>query len=268
MKILGVDFETQNDDTQSTNITEVGALLVECVQTSVDIETAIITDSYHELDSLSSLVYAPTYPPQTEKIIEITGICDDMLKRDGADPKWALGKLNNLMQQADFIFAHNKRFDEVVYLSTCERLMLDPVRKPWICTLTEIDYAPKYRCKQLSHLAFDHDIVFDRSKLHRALDDVRLMMNLLAKYPLVDVLKYASEPWVYIQALFPAPFESKIGFEVGKAKAAKLNFGWEKAKGDDREFPKKWVKRVKERYVQKFRDEAEKLDLRIQHLPT
>ncbi len=261
MLLLGIDFETQSDDTANTNVTEVGALLVECTHPEGENQT------FRTVEELCTLVYEPTYPPQTQKIIDITAITDEMLKTKGVSNVMAFRALVPLIERADYVFAHNKKFDEPVFLSTCERYKIEAPRKPWICTFTEIDYPPQFRCKQLAHLAFDHDIVFDRKNLHRALDDVKLMMFLLAKYPIGDVLKYASEPWVYIQAIFPAPFESKIGFEVGRTKAAKLGFGWEKAKGDEREFPKKWVKRVKQRYADGLQADADLLDLKVRVLP-
>lgn len=252
MKLLGVDFETQCDDPETTNVTEIGALLTD--------------EAFNEVGRISQLCWESSYPPQTKEIVEITHITDEMLKANGVMRKGAFLELFSLVEQADYIFAHNKKFDETVFLSTCEKVGLNPPRKTWICTLTEVDYPAKFRCKQLSHLAFEHRVEFNPDNLHRAFDDVQLMMNLIAKYKIEDIIAFASEPWVYIQAIFPAPFESKIGFQVGRIKASKLNFGWEKAKGDDREFPKKWMKRVKQRFVQETQDKAQNLNLQIRVL--
>lgn len=252
MKILGLDFETQDDQAETTNVTEIGALLTD--------------NCFNELGRLSQLCWEPSYPPQTPEIVEITRITDDMLQKDGIPRREAFAQLLPLVEQADYVFAHKKDFDQVVFNSNCRKFGLPIPKKQWICTLTEINYPAKFRCKQLSHLAFEHRITFNPDELHRALDDVKLMMKLLAKYNLTDIITFANEPWVYVQAIFPAPFESKIGFEVGKAKASKLNFGWERARGDDREFSKKWVSRVKQRYLPEFKLKASNLALEIKVL--
>lgn len=250
MKILGVDFETQCADPQTTNVTEIGAALYHVGE-----------NLYYEAEQLSMLIHETTYPPQTEKIVELTGITDEMLREEGHPRMEGFARLLTLVNQADYVFAHNKSFDEVIFRAQCKKLNLGIPDVKWICTLTEINYPPQYTCKKLSHLAFEHDIPFDRASLHRAYDDVVLMMKLLAKYKLQDIIDFANEPWVYVQAIFPAPFESKIGFEVGKAKAFKLGFGWERARGDDREFPKRWVKRMKQRHHREFEIEAQRLGL-------
>lgn len=253
MKILGCDFESQDDDARTTNVTEVGASLVE--------------DGRY-LHQISALCYLPEYPPQTEFIVELTGITDEMLKTTGMIPKLVFEKLLfPLVEEAEYVFAHNKSFDETVYNATSERYGLTPPKRPWICTVTEIDYPRKYTCKKLSHLAFDHGLVFDPSLLHRSLDDVKLMLQLLALYKLEDIIAYANEPWIYIQALFPPPFgTSAAAGLVGKAKAQKLGYGWEKAKGDEKVFAKQWMKRVKKRHVADEQAKAQKLSLDIRTL--
>lgn len=127
MKILGIDFETQHDDAKTTPITEIGAILVE-----------IEGKKWQELGRYSQLVYHPGYPPQTEKIVALTSITDEMLKADGIEPRAALPPLFPLMEQADYIVAHNISFDKTVLESICARLKLEYPVRPWICSYRDI----------------------------------------------------------------------------------------------------------------------------------
>lgn len=255
MKLLGIDFECQDDQAETTNITEVGCILVEVPNPSVK--------DFKEVARFEKYVWDLHYPPQREDIVALTGITDATLKKEGKSPAWVLGNLQAFIGQADYVVAHNKKFDETVYLSQCKKHGERPVQKPWLCTMSEIPFADKYTCKKLSHLAYDHGILVHPAKLHRAIQDVELMLALLAEYKIDEVLAFANEPWVYLQAVFPPPWEDH---GVGKAKAQRLGFGWEKARGDDRVFTKMWVKRVKQSGVDNFKSKAHALSLTIKTL--
>ena len=257
MKLLGIDFETQDDQTETTRITEIGAVLVDFSQT---LEPSQV---YTRLKSYQTFCYETDYPPQSQLIVDLTGITDEMLKESGITRRKAFDELFPLVEEADIIVAHNKNFDQKVFEAECRRQARPIPEKRWLCTLTEVPYPAKFTCKKLSHLAWEHDVIVDRALLHRADYDVQIMLYLLAKYDLTSVMTYANEPWVYIQAVFDAPW---IDGGVGKAKAQKLGYGWEKAKGDDKSFPKQWVKRVKARHVKEEQDNAEKLALLIRIL--
>jgi hypothetical protein len=168
-----------------------------------------------------------------------------MLERDGKPVKDVFtSELFPLMEAADVIIAHNIKFDKTVLESVCARIGLIPPKKRWLCTLTEVPYPDKYRCKQLSHLAYDHGLPMDTRVLHRAVHDVRLMLDLiLTKYCFSKILAYADEPWLYLKADIPAPWTDG---GKGKEAATKIGYSWEKARGTEEPvFPKTWVKRVK-----------------------
>ena len=248
MLLLGFDLETQDDVVETTRITEIGAVLADF---SKPFELNI-TKGYQ------TLCYEPDYPPQRADIVELTGITDARLKEAGIPRKDAFDVLFELVNEAEIIVAHNKNFDQKVFEAECRRQGRAIPTKRWLCTLTEVPYPDKYTCKKLAHLAWEHDVIIDRKKLHRADYDVLVMLNLLAKYDITSVITYANEPWVYMQAVFDAPW---IDGGVGKLKAQKLGYNWEKARGDDRAFPKQWVKRVKQRMVKEEQAKAEKLAL-------
>lgn len=246
MKVLFVDFETQSADIPNTEITEVGAVLMRRDQGEGMPE-------WHEEFRLSSLVYHPSYPPQTPEIIEITGITDDELKDCGRDPRTVLAELSCIMKEAKYVFAHNKKFDEGVFRAACSRYVLPIPETPWVCTYLEIPWAKKYRCKQLSHLALDHGLKMDGRQLHRAIDDVTLLAELvLTRYDMDTLLKYYHEPWRYVRAHILGPWNGPGGDGgKGKNEASLLGFNWEKPRGlEGPTFPKTWVKRVKESEVE------------------
>lgn len=248
MKLLFLDFETQSDDPATTNVTEIGAILIETSHSKLDPETALAKEweksgGYQELERYSQLVYHADYPPQTEEIVSITGITDQMLQKDGISPPQAFPPLLKMVPKADYILAHNERFDHGVFNAQCRRLGLDSFTPTWICTWQDVPYPKKYRCKRLSHLAYDHGIVKDASTLHRAINDVELLAELiLTKYKMADILAYKNIPWAYICAKIPAPWEDN---KVGVNQAKKLSFRWQEP-SEGMFFEKKWVKRIKE----------------------
>lgn len=242
MKILAIDFETQCDDAAKTRITEAGAHLV----------TAEMQDGKYVFRqaanaTYSQLCYESDYPAQTEFISDLTGITDEMLKKDGIPRAKMLETLIPLVESADVILAHKKAFDQVVFESTCKALGIEPPKKEWICTLTEFVWPKSYTCKKLGHLAFEHgmfDNGFDRSKLHRAGDDARLLVQLITGYYNLDeVLAYARAPWIYLKGECLPPWTDG---GVQKSIAYKLGFSYEKCKYTEKPvWPKSWVTRVK-----------------------
>ncbi len=255
MKILGLDFETQSLEL-TTNVTEIGAVLVELVpvhpmQPRSEMERK-------ELARYGAIVYDPSYPPQPELIVQLTGITDDILKTDGISPEIALGGLFPLMEQADIIMAHNKAFDEGVFDAQVAKYwpsMGAAMKKEWVCTRTQIEYPAKFSCKKLAHLALDHGCKMDNRELHRATNDVDLMLEMvLDNYHIEDILKYAREPWVYLAADILPPWKDG---GVGKDQAYNLGYNWEKPRGDySPVYPKTWVKKVKQNQVEKEKELA------------
>lgn len=240
MKLLMLDFETQGDDPKTTNPTEVGAVLFRLDE----------FNGLSEEKNLSQLIWDELYEPQTPEIIEITGITDKLLKAEGKDPLSVFrDEISPLVQEADYVLCHNMSFDRGIYEATCKRLgtpISTPV-KGWICTIQDVPYAKKYKCKKLSHLAYDHGILVHPSTLHRAIADVRLLALLISGYKFEDILKYRDTPWAYLRAVVPAPWEDG---GVGVAQAKKLGYAWEKIWGTEIEFSKKWVRRLKEDQIE------------------
>lgn len=236
MKLLFLDFETQGDQPTEHLPTEVGMTLV-------DVEGGLTKRE----QTVSQFIWEPHYPPQTPEIVEITGITDEMLRAEGRSQREVFQEMIfPMVRAADFVLAHNKQFDKTVYDATSAREALEPASpvKQWLCTIQDVPYAKKYKCKKLSHLAYDHGVVVDPSTLHRAGADTDLLARLITtKYKIEDIIAYANTPWVYLRAVVPPPWEDG---GVGTGQAKKLGYGWEKIWGTEVTFPKRWVRRIKE----------------------
>ncbi len=237
LKLLGLDFETQCDQVKTTRVTEVGAVLYDY---SPDYKRQI-----EKVSELSEFCYDSDYPPQTDFIVELTGITDGLLKEQGNPPREVLRVLvEDYIAQADIIFAHKIAFDKQVLEAHCEKFGIQLPKKEWLCTLTNFSWPKKYTCHKLSHLAYEHGIMVDPRTLHRASNDVALMMRLISEhYEIEKVLEYARTPWRYLKIAIPGPW---IDGGAGTTFAKQHGFSYECVKGTDfPKWPKTWVTRVK-----------------------
>lgn len=245
MKILGIDFETQGKDPKVDLPTEVGCVMVEFAPDCPHEGRA-----YKRNDPYNQLIKSKNQTKQSAEVIEVTGITDEMIEKDGMEEVLIATEVWNLVNEADYVLAHNANFDRQVFLAMCARHSLEVPATPWVCTYTEVEYPAKYRCKKLSHLAYDHGIIVDPDTLHRAADDVNLMLMLVTtKYDILDIIEYASSPWVFLRAVVPSPWtDGKEGTNWAKSQG----YGWEGAPGTDTpKFPKLWVKRVKAKNLER-----------------
>jgi len=86
------------------------------------------------------------------------------------------GRVENLIQSADFIVAHNARFDR----SFVAKLIPLSQRKQWLCSMSGVDwYGKGFSSRGLQNLLLSHGICIERS--HRAEDDVRAALTLLGE---------------------------------------------------------------------------------------
>lgn len=235
MLVCGVDLETTGLLPGDDYITEIGAALFK-------------SSSWEPQATFSTFVYEPKALPLTPEIVKLTGITDDMVK-SGSSIINALQKFEHFSEQSQAFVAHNKDFDQAFLLASAARagytFRPEFKAKPWICSKNEVKTHFGRRCTKLSHLAVDYGLLVDGSKLHRALDDVLLMGQVLAKSDMTlnMIIDWIKEPWIYMEALVEKPW-----LDAGKStsEAKKHGYGWEKAYGDSYVFSKKWIKRCKE----------------------
>lgn len=253
---LGIDFETQCDQAKTTLPTEVGAVLMRLDRRDNWRENVWTVEEQY-----GSLIWEVQYPPQTEKIVELTGIDDKMLFEEGISRLLALTEVVKLIEKAEVVFAHKTLFDKTVLEFNARAVGLAVPEKEWICTLSNFPWHRSLTCRKLSHLAYEHDVVHNKEDLHRAVGDVELMFKTIAKYPIDEVLAYARDPWVYLRAF---PIEPWKDGEVQTSMAKKLEFTWQQVKyGEDKQFPKMWVKRVKASEYAKAMESFSTLPFRV-----
>lgn len=275
MIICGIDFESTGFPATKCRITEIGAL---CFNPELPFLGG--PNGYSELGRFNSLVYDNSYPSQSDEVIRVTGITDEMLRAPGI-PSFvqALNQLCDMWTEnqctPDYFIAHNKSFDETLWKAELERHkdQIDPVLYerliaiPWLCSIQDINHPEKFKSKKLGHLALDYGCPVDPNNLHRATDDVALMVNMLFRAALQGAFTWAGMvglsdvPWVIVRAIVPSPFGPKGDGGKGKDKAKECGFGYGKAPGTDGPLiDKAWLKRVR---LSELDQEKEKLGYEI-----
>lgn len=250
MNLLLIDFESTGVDTAKDRITEIGAMVVdENFQPSPQSKALI-----------SQLVYDETYPELTAEITKITGISKEMLLSDGVDPMTAWQRLADMpLHDIGYIVAYNRAFDENLFKAEVERVgagMIPMINRllqpPWLCAMNDIETSADFKSKRLMHAALEYGVTVNPKELHRAINDVELMRQLLieSKATPQAMWDYQNEPTEYLRAMVAKPWEDN-GKSTDEAK--KLGYSFQVARGDEtgRVFDKCWVKRVKRKYRQK-----------------
>jgi DNA polymerase III alpha subunit (gram-positive type) len=253
LKVLGIDFEATSTDPKKARIIEVGAILWDGPQ-------------FLPEEKFVDYCYAPDYPSLDSAVKRVTGITDEKLVNHGRPPRVVLKALLELMIGADCFISHNVAYDRTLFEAECKRHLLpntDDITKntPWVCSLEDIDYPEWIRCKQLSHLALDHGVAIDPSKLHSALGDVEVLGGLLraGRFKIEDIIAFSKENWVYLKANIPKPWDDG---GIGKDAARLAGYSWEIPKGcTEPRFEKQWVKRVKESQIFKEQNRAFKVQV-------
>lgn len=232
MRVCGIDFETTGLDPKDHYVTEIGAIIFD-------------GNTWDPIEEFSFLVHEPLALPLPEMITNLTGITDEMLRSQGIPPEMAFDKLYNFTEgfKIDAFIAHNAPFDKSFYYKEMQRACYDQseyMGTPWYCSKTGVKTHQGKNCTKLSHLALDYGCLVDGSGLHRAINDVRIMGQMLKKTGLTfaQIKEWSDEPWVYLKA--NVSFDQK---EVAKADG----YSWEKIYGDYNSplFQKTWVKRIK-----------------------
>lgn len=243
MTVLLLDFEATGIDTSKERITEVGAMI-----TSLDFKEVHAT--------FNTLVYDSSYPALTKEVIGVTGITAEMLA-SAPPPEQMFTDLSAMVlkHQPQFVVAYNKAYDESLFRAETTRgafSMLAGINQmlqvPWLCAMVDVEQNLKCKSWKLMHVALDHGVAVNPKELHRAINDVELMRQMLVELGTTaqTIHEYQTSPWIYAIALTRPPWEDN-GESTNQAKS--LGFAWQQAKGDDsgRKFEKRWVKRMKQK---------------------
>lgn len=197
---IGLDFETQGLDVKVDAPTEIGLIG--------------FNNKFEELFSQNFIIKSPLTRPQTQEVVEITGITDAIISQ-GTSEGEVVEAIFQPIKDAEAIFAYNAPFDVSFLMAMIGRHTKEFISVPVVDVMRDIEYHPKYSCKKLSHLAYDHGIIAAPGDLHRAIADVRLMIQLLSKYDLQQVIANAAEPKVTLRIKTSGDF--KAGNEYSKS---------------------------------------------------
>ena len=249
MIACGIDFETTGFKAGVDRPTEVGAVIFNSL-------------NFTNVMELNWLLWDENYPKQSPKIIEITGITDELLTSKGVPPPQAFKLLANALveHEVECLVAHNATFDKGFYLhemkklrGTLPDLTVDHLLElPWVCSYKDIKHPEAFKSKKLGHLALDYGCSVNPEDLHRASGDVNLMIQMLAKarVNLEEMLGYSKVPDVFIRAVVPSPFGPRGDGGKGKDSAKACGFSWQSIPGEDWSIQNSWLKKVKQNEIE------------------
>lgn len=207
-----VDLETTGLDPAKDEVTEIGAILWD---TDLNAPVAF----FNKLLRINGKL--------EQKIIELTGITDDLLAKHGELPEKVWKEYSAFCAHADFMLAHNAPFDRGFIEAA-----IGPELRPWIDSCTDVDYPETITTRKLTYLAAEHG--FANPFAHRAITDVLTTAQIVSRYDWNETIKNAQTPSITLRAM--------VTYEQNQ-KAKDLSFRWDATR-------KIWTKQVKEHRVE------------------
>ena len=186
MKLLGLDIETGSSfdvPQEQMAITEIGAVLWD---TDLGMPVKIFSELINEGQEVC------------QEASEYTHITTEMIREYGLPPANVQGYMEYLVQQADYIVAHNGRFfDGPVLSHFFARYQMNTILEKFqktkiIDTQYDIEYPWTVKQRSLPYLAAVHKIL--NSFPHRAVTDVLTMMEVLNHYDLDRIVQIVESP--------------------------------------------------------------------------
>jgi DNA polymerase-3 subunit epsilon len=243
MRVLGIDFEATGLDTSASRIMEVGAVVWD-----VENKSPLSLHSY--------LVKEDYLFPIPAEIKKLTGIYDGMLQEFGRPLEKVLTRVHEVIEKhgVSFIVAHNgENYDKPLLTSELSRLHTPlPLYLgiPWIDTRQDLPWETEPDSRRLNHLALDAGFI--NPFPHRAIFDVLTMLKVMSRYPMADIINFQKIPYITVRAMVSYD-------ERDKAKAQR--FSWEKIGSEN--YPKCWVKKVKENQLLKEQELAKEKGFQV-----
>lgn len=247
--LLLIDFEATGVDPKTARIIEIGAMVVD-----------------HEFNQpeagMSQLVWEPGYPALTPDVVAVTHITQDMLNGTSQTLQQAMSSLAVVCAGYDIeaIIAYNRKYDETLFKAEMERhsfgmipFVNNLLQLKWLCAMEDIESNYKFKSWKQMHVALEYGITVNPKSLHRAINDVDLMRNILKESGTTPEAMWAwqSSPWMYVAANVKPPWT-----DGGKSsdEAKSLGFKWQAA--GERTFDKTWVKRIKPHQYQDLQNKT------------
>lgn len=224
--ILGIDLEGINEDLIESGVNlevdrviEIGAVLWDCQE---KIPVKILSELIDEDDRLS-------IGPEVQ---ELTGLNDTILEKYGhkrAQIPEVLERLAKLMQEADYLMAHNgKVYDRPMLEEMFKRHRVNMPDKVWIDTMTDIEFPKKITLRSMAILEHSHGFI--NPFPHRAITDVLAMLKIASHYDIDRIAQLAKSPMATIIAQLDAPnWKNRAeveSFNKLKNKIARARFKW------------------------------------------
>lgn len=230
MILMGIDFETSGPDPQVCDVTEAAWVIYD---TTFGM-SPIVSKCYLNKD-------VESIDPEAERI---TGISVERCKMYGESREYIKEQIEGAIhhRKVEYLVAHNAHsFDRIIL----ERLLPSQVMNKWIDTMEDLPEETYTHCgtRKLSWMAAE--LGFINPFPHAALPDVMTMMKVLFHHKLTDVIALSKIPMVTVAA--------GVTFQQ-KDLAKKRGYYWQNIRG--REYPKKWVKRMKQDKVSLEQEEA------------
>lgn len=202
-----VDVETTGFDHHRDEVIEIGA----------------ITFTYDDSGAIGDVVgtygsfQEPSFPIP-EEVTHLTGITNEMVAGQRID----ISSLDEVVGDADLVIAHKAGFDRTF----CEKLTPSLVRKPWACSVEEIDWKRRgFDGAKLGNLAAQSGLFYLK---HRATSDCQALLEVLDKpgdkdtpTPFAELLSASARTRVRVYAQ-GTPFDLK---EILKAKGYRWSDG-------------------------------------------
>lgn len=235
--LLGLDLEGMNKDlhndgvqTNTDRVIEIGAVLWDWQEAQ---PVQMLSELIDEVDRL----------PISEEVSLVTGINDNILTKWGAkgnDIHPILVRLAKLMEQADYIVAHNGGvYDKPMIEAMFKRYDIAMPDKLWIDSMNDIEFPKAMKGRSMALLEHSHGFV--NPFPHRALTDVLSMLKIVSQYSLERMVKLAKSPVVTLVASLNAPNwkdqKAVAEFNAIKNKVAKSRFKWNPTS-------KQWLKEI------------------------
>lgn len=151
--LLIIDLETTGLNSETDRVIELGAILYSVPHHCV-------------LQQLSTLF--PVIDNAAEHINQISSNASQAI----SDFQWAIAQFQIWAQQADYLIAHNAKFDSQWFGYG----VLPYIDKPWLCTYRDFIWKNNSKPTSLVTTCINHGI--EVSKAHRALTDCQMIAEL------------------------------------------------------------------------------------------
>jgi DNA polymerase III alpha subunit (gram-positive type) len=212
MLVLGLDFETTGLDIEKSGIVSVAGAVI-------DADTKRITRAF------TTIVKPHPECVWTKEAIDTHGITPEFVGEHGMPEEDALDMLERVFSVGlDAFCAHNATtFDKLIYDQWLKRTGRSNSKLPWIDSVKDL---PVKKGGTLTHMGADLGL-FSTLPAHDALNDVQMMLAILAKYDIREIVKTASAPVVRLEA-YPKGYDPALNVKF-KAAAFRWdpdNKGW------------------------------------------